>query len=106
MERYRRRKAWSAMRRRKETQAVEARARSAGEATRRKISSRRSLVRAGGGRSGSVASGSGRLRRTLDAILGTSPPPAKGGNELRIEELASCAMKGVEFVTCSSGTML
>ena len=57
MERYRRRKAGSAIRRRKETQAVEARARSAGEATRSKISSRRSLVRAGGGRSGSMASG-------------------------------------------------
>jgi hypothetical protein len=35
-----------AMRRRKETQAVEARARSAGEAIRWKISSRRSSVRA------------------------------------------------------------
>jgi len=70
MERYRRRKAGSPMRRRKETHAAEARARSVGEATRRKISSWRSLVRAGGGRSGSVASRQGRIRPALDAIAG------------------------------------
>ena len=58
------------MRRRKETHAAEARARSVGEATRRKISSWRSLVRAGGGRSGSVASRQGRIRPALDAIRG------------------------------------
>jgi len=55
-ERYRRRKDGLLMTPWKETHAAEARARSAGEATRRKISSRTSLTSAGGGLSGSLAS--------------------------------------------------
>jgi hypothetical protein len=50
----------SAEERRVADDAAEARARSAGDATRRKISSRSSLISADGGRSGSMASRLGR----------------------------------------------
>jgi hypothetical protein len=49
---------------------VEARARSAWEATRRKISRSRSSVRAGGCRGDAVGSGRGRIDRAGDAING------------------------------------
>uniref|UniRef100_A0A0A8YTY0 Uncharacterized protein n=1 Tax=Arundo donax TaxID=35708 RepID=A0A0A8YTY0_ARUDO len=69
------------MRRRKETHAVEARARLAGKLIRTKTSSRRSSVRVAGCRGGSVASRQRRTGRTGDAIAGEftrRPPPAKG----------------------------
>jgi len=63
--------------------AVDARARSAGEPTRREISSRRSSERASSDSCDSVASSRRRTGRDGDAIA--SEPPAAGEEKKRIE---------------------
>ena len=72
------------MRRRKATHAVDARARSAGEPTRMKISSRRSSERASSGSGDSFASMRRRTGHEGDAIA--SEPPAGGEEKRRIED--------------------
>lgn len=83
MERCLWRKLGSAMRRRKEEQVAEARARSDGEATRRKISSQSSSRRPFSCWGGAAASGLGRIGCFGDAAIPSSrdPPPGEEGDQ-------------------------